>query len=64
MGGYDQHMSTSLGVVMSDKPNVLKGLNQKVGGRAWSSVLWTIMDKNVAGAQDGSAPLEDSCGTG
>jgi hypothetical protein len=49
---------------MSDKPKVLKALNQKVGGRVWSSVLWTIMDKVVAGAQDGSAPLEDSCGTG
>jgi hypothetical protein len=49
---------------MSDKPKVLKGLNQKVGGKAWSSVLWTIMDMNATGARDGSAPLEDSCGTG
>jgi RNA-directed DNA polymerase len=29
---------------MSDKPNVLEGLNQKVRGKAWSSCLWTIMD--------------------
>lgn len=27
-------------------------------------VLWTIMDRNAAGAQDGSAPSGNSCGTG
>jgi len=51
-------------VVMSDKPNVLTGLNQKVCGKAWSSVLWTTMDIIAAGAQDGSAPSGNSCGTG
>jgi hypothetical protein len=27
-------------------------------------VLWAIMDTNAAGAQDGSAPSGNSCGTG
>lgn len=51
-------------VVMSDKPKVLKGLNQKVCGKARSFVLWTVMDMIAAGAQDGSAPSGNSCGTG
>jgi len=49
---------------MSIEPNVLTGSNQKVRGKAWSFVLWTIMDTNAAGAQDGSAPSGNSCGTG
>ena len=58
------HVNVRESVVMSDKPNVLTGLNQKVCGKARSFVLWTVMDTIAAGAQDGSAPSGNSCGTG
>ncbi len=62
--GTPTYVNVRQRVVMSIEPNVLTGSNQKVRGKARSFVLWTLMDMIAAGAQDGSAPSGNSCGTG
>ena len=46
------------------EPRKVTARTKKGRAKVWSSALWTIMDTNAAGAQDGSAPSGNSCGTG